>query len=409
MIDYYETKEHPITKKMILDAYKEIKANGKAAGVDGQRLEDYAQKLPGNLYKLWNRMTSGSYMPSLVREKKIPKKSGGTRSLGIPTVEDRIAQQVVKRHLEAKVDESFHANSYGYRHGKNAHQALNAVAGRCHYHAWVVDLDIKSFFDTIDHDLMMKGLQKYTNEEWVLMYVERWLKAGLLQEGQDVAERTSGTPQGGVLSPLLANIYLHFAFDMWLKKYYPQIPFARYCDDAIVHCRSEKQAIYIRDVIAARMNACKLELNMDKTHIVYCRNELHKEHHKKVSFDFLGHTFQPRWCRTKSGGRLLFQPVMSRKAKKNVMDKIRQMRIHQKKISIQEMAVLLNTKVRGWMNYYCEFNEYSTRDLWWMLNLRLLRWVRSNRKFNLHRAIKWLKGVYKTQPKLFAHWAITRP
>jgi RNA-directed DNA polymerase len=409
MIDYYETKEHPITKKMILDACKEIKANGNAAGVDGQRLEDYAQQVPGNLYKLWNRMTSGSYMPSLVKEKKIPKKSGGTRSLGIPTVEDRIAQQVIKKHLEWKVDASFHPDSYGYRRGKNAHQALNAVAGRCHYHGWVLDLDIKSFFDTIDHDLMMKGLQQYTNEKWVLMYVERWLKAGILQEGQGVVERASGTPQGGVLSPLLANIYLHFAFDMWLKKYYPQIPFARYCDDAIVHCKSEKQAVYIRDVIARRMKECKLELNMDKTQIVYCRNELHRESHKRVSFDFLGHSFQPGWCRTKSGGRLLFQPVMSRKAKKSVMDKIRQMRLHQKKISIQEMAALVNTKVRGWMNYYCEFNEYTTRDLWWLLNLRLIRWVRTNRKFNLYRAVKWLKNIYKTQPKLFAHWAITRP
>jgi RNA-directed DNA polymerase len=365
--------------------------------------------VPGNLYKLWNRMTSGSYMPSLVKEKKIPKKSGGTRSLGIPTVEDRIAQQVIKKHLEWKVDASFHPDSYGYRRGKNAHQALNAVAGRCHYHGWVLDLDIKSFFDTIDHDLMMKGLQQYTNEKWVLMYVERWLKAAILQEGQGVVERASGTPQGGVLSPLLANIYLHFAFDMWLKKYYPQIPFARYCDDAIVHCKSEKQAVYIRDVIARRMKECKLELNMDKTQIVYCRNELHRESHKRVSFDFLGHSFQPGWCRTKSGGRLLFQPVMSRKAKKSVMDKIRQMRLHQKKISIQEMAALVNTKVRGWMNYYCEFNEYTTRDLWWLLNLRLIRWVRTNRKFNLYRAVKWLKNIYKTQPKLFAHWAITRP
>ena len=194
-----------------------------------------------------------------------------------------------------------------------------------------------------------------------------------------------------------------------MEKHYPKLPFERYCDDAIVHCRSEKQAIYIRDMISGRMKECRLELNMDKTHIVYCRNELHRERHKKASFDFLGHTFHPRWCRTKSGDRLLFQPVMSRKAKKNVMNKIREMRIHQKKISIQEMAELLNTKVRGWMNYYCEFNGRSTRNLWWMLNLRLLQWVRNNRKFNLLRAIRWLKDVYKTQPGLFAHWEITRP
>jgi group II intron reverse transcriptase/maturase len=390
---------------MVLDAYKEIKANGKAAVVDGQSLEDYAVRLSQNLYKLWNRMTSGSYIPSPVREKEIPKKSGGARSLGIPTVEDRIAQQVVKKHLESKVDESFH----GYRSGKNAHQALNAVAGRCHYYEWVVDLDIKSFFDSIDHGLMMKGLQRYTNEKWVLMYVERWLKAGMMKEGKVVVERNAGTPQGGVLSPLLANIFLHFAFDMWMKKHYPRIPFERYCDDAIVHCRSEKQAIYIRDMIADRMKACRLELSRSKTQIVYCKNELHRERHKKVSFDFLGHTLQPRWCRTKSGGKLLFQPVMSKKAKKRVMDKIREMRIHQKKISIQKMAELLNAKVRGWMNYYCKFNGRSTRDLWWMLNLRLVKWIRCNRRMPLLKAIRWLKGVYRTQPGLFAHWEIGRP
>lgn len=408
MIDYYETKAHPITKKMIVDAYKEVKANGKAAGVDGQSLDDYAQNLPRNLYKLWNRMTSGSYMPSPVREKKIQKKSGGTRSLGILTVEDRIAQQVVKKHLEVNVDESFHADSYGYRPKRNAHQALSAAAGRCHYYAWVVDLDIKSFFNSIDHELMMKALQRYTKEKWIVMYVERWLKAGIMKE-ESLSENRAGTHQGSIISPLLANIFLHFVFDMWMKKHYPKVPFERYCDDAIVHCRSEKQAIYIRDKIAQRMKDCKLELNMDKTDIVYCKNERHREMKKKVSFDFLGHSFRPRWCRTKSGGRLLFQPVMSRKAKKNVMDKIREMRIHQKKISIQEMAELLNTRVRGWMNYYCEFNGSSTRNLWWMLNLRLLQWVRCNRKLNLLRAIRWLKGVYRTQPRLFAHWEIARP
>lgn len=241
MTDYYETKTQPVTKKMVWEAYRKVSANGGSAGIDQLDLETYAEDLRGNLYKLWNRMTSGSYFPRPVREVKIPKRSGGHRALGIPTIDDRIAQQVVKSHLEPKVDGVFHPDSYGYRQGKSAHQAIDKAAGRCSRYAWVLDLDIKGFFDNLDHELMLKGLQYYVQEKWVSMYVERWLKAGVIREGELVI-REKGTPQGGVISPLLANIYLHITFDKWMQVHYPDIMFERYCDDIIVHCRTEKEA-----------------------------------------------------------------------------------------------------------------------------------------------------------------------
>lgn len=220
MIDYYETKQHPITKEMVLDAYKKVKSKKGSAGVDEQSLQDFGENLSGNLYKIWNRMTSGSYFPPVVKEVRIPKKTGGFRSLGIPTVSDRIAQQVIKSYLEPKVDSSFHSDSYGYRPRKSAHQALEKAVSRSGYYSWVVDLDIRGFFDNIDHTLLMKAVKRYTKEGWVLMYIERWLKAGVSWNGE-IAKRTNGTPQGGVISPLLANIFLHFAFDKWMQIHHP--------------------------------------------------------------------------------------------------------------------------------------------------------------------------------------------
>ncbi len=409
MIDYYETKEHPITRKMVLEAYSKVKSNAGSAGIDGQSLADYSVNLSANLYKLWNRMTSGSYIPSPVREVKIPKGSGGTRSLGIPTVEDRIAQQVVKNYLEPKVESSFHPDSFGYRPGRNAHMALLRTEMRCtNQYAWVVDLDIKGFFDNLNHDLMLKALQYYTKEKWILLYVSRWLKAGVMSEGL-LKEKEKGTPQGGVISPLLANIFLHFAFDKWMEKYYSYIRFERYCDDIVVHARSEKQALYIRDKIAERLNQCKLSLNESKTQIVYCRNENHKEQHKKVQFDFLGFTFRPRMCPTKKGIRLLFTPCMSKKAKVRVLESLRRLNIKRLKVPIQELAKIINSLVRGWMNYYCKINKWTTTGLWWRLHLNIIRWVEKIRKMSKKNAIFYLKRIYKSNPALFVHWQMLHP
>ena len=409
MIDYYETKEHPITRKMVIEAYSKVKSNAGSAGIDGQSLADYAENLSSNLHKLWNRMTSGSYFPSPVKEVKIPKSSGGTRSLGIPTVEDRIAQQVVKSILEPRVENSFHPDSFGYRPGRNAHMALERTEMRCsNVYAWVVDLDIKGFFDNLDHNLLMKALQYYTKEKWILLYIGRWLKAGIMSEGM-LKEREKGTPQGGVISPLLANIFLHFAFDKWMEKYYSYIRFERYCDDIIVHARSEKQAMYIKDKIAERLKECKLELNESKTRMVYCRNENHREKHEQVQFDFLGYTFRPRMCPTKKGIRLLFTPCMSSKAKVRVLEGIRQMNIKRLKVPIQELAKIINSRVRGWMNYYCKINKWTTTGLWWLLHLRIIKWVMKIRKTNKKNAIFFLQRIYKTNPSLFVHWQMQHP
>lgn len=409
MIDYYETKTNPITKKMVLEAYKKVRDNGGSAGVDQQDLESYAKNLQRNLYKLWNRLTSGSYFPSPVREVKIPKRAGGYRSLGIPTVEDRIAQQVVKSHLEPIVDHTFHPNSYGYRPGKSAHDALEVADKRCREFKWVLDVDIKGFFDNLDHELLIKGLERYTKEKWVIMYVKRWLNARILNSDNVLIDRWSGTPQGGVISPLLANIYLHFTFDKWIEKYYSYIRFERYCDDIIIHCVSQSQAEFIKKVITKRFNECKLELNESKTHIVYCKNRFRKEKFDKVSFDFLGYTFRPRLWKTKRGLMLAFSPCMSQQAKKAVRDKIRGMALYRFQVSIQELAKTLNPKLRGWIGYYCKYNKWSTHGLWSFVNLRIAKWLKENRKFPIKRAFKWLRGVFKTQPNLFAHWEFAHP
>lgn len=408
MIDYYETKQHPITKKMVLDAYRKVRENKGSAGVDGQSIADFAENAADNLYKIWNRMTSGSYHPPAVKEVRIPKKSGGYRSLGIPSVSDRIAQQVVKAYLEPKVEGSFHENSYGYRPNKNAHQALERATAKCGYYNWVVDLDIRGFFDNIDHELLMKAVERYTKEKWVLMYVERWLKAGVLREGK-IESRETGTPQGGVASPLLANIFLHFAFDKWMQKNHANMPFERYCDDAIIHCTTEKQAKFIKDAVAKRMRECKLELNEEKTHIVYCKNHIHTENHKEVSFDFLGYTFRPLGRPTKNGWKLTYFPCMSKASKNEVRQKIREVVRRRFKGKIQDIARILNPKIRGWYQYYCVYSKWTTYGLWYWLNLKLVRWVMDNKRLGRGRAHRWLVRVYKSNPRLFEHWLAVRP
>lgn len=409
MTDYYETKSQPISKLMVWMAYRKVKANGGSAGIDQVSLEAFSKDLSKNLYKLWNRLSSGSYFPPPVRQVKIPKKSGGQRSLGIPTVADRIAQQVVKTWLEPKLEPMFHEDSYGYRPGKNAHQALEKANYRCRYYDWVLDLDIAGFFDNIDHELMLKALGHYHAPGWVCMYVERWLQAGVVQADGQRISTDKGTPQGGVISPLLANLYLHVGFDGWMSKYFPAVPFERYADDIVVHARSKAQAEFLQRRISDRMEECKLQLHPEKTHIVYCKDNRRRENHSQTSFDFLSYTFRPRICNTKQGWQLLYVPCMSRKAKVSVIEKLKQLNLHKYKGTIQQMAKLLNTRVRGAMNYYCRWGKWTTTWVWRVLNLKLIKWLKWNRRFSKKRAVHWLKQVYKANPRLFVHWSLVHP
>lgn len=411
MIDYFETKEHPITRKMVLDAYSKIKSNGPASGVDGISLGSYAEKLEANLYKLWNRLTSGSYFPCAVREKSIPKKDGGIRKLGIATVEDRIAQQVVLSYLEPLVEPTFHMDSYGFRRGRNAHQAIRAATKRCSWNSWVIDIDIKQFFDTIAHDLLLKGVKKYSQEKWVLMYIERWLKSGILKENGEVVARGEGSVQGGVISPLLANVFLHFVFDKWMEKHYSSIKFERYCDDVVVHCKSEKQAQFLKAMIVKRLAECKLAVNEEKTKVVFCKNPKNKGHQSTAgsSFDFLGYSFRPMLIPTRDGVLLLTTPVMSQKSRKGVMDRIRSMQIHKRKVKVQQLAKEVNLRTTGWINYFCAFSKWSSQKLWEQLNRVLIKWVMCNKKLGFKRALRWIKACYRNQPRLFRHWELARP
>jgi RNA-directed DNA polymerase len=287
-----KAKPYQISKRVVWDAYKEVRRNRGAAGVDQQSLDDFGEDLKGNLYKIWNRMSSGSYFPPPVLSVAIPKKDGGERILGVPTVSDRIAQAVARQALEPLVEPCFHPDSYGYRPGRSAHDALDTAKRRCWKRFWVVDLDVKGFFDNIDHDLLMRAVRHHQPPAWVVLYIERWLKAPSLKEDGTLVERTKGTPQGGVISPLLANLFLHYALDDWLRRKYPDIQFERYADDAILHCRSRRQAEHMLAVVRHRLQECNLELHPTKTKIVFCRQKRMKEPEHRYCFDFLGCTFR---------------------------------------------------------------------------------------------------------------------
>jgi RNA-directed DNA polymerase len=281
-------KSFDISKELVWQAYKLVKANGGAAGVDGQSLLEFDQDLSNNLYRIWNRMASGSYFPPPVKAREIPKKSGGKRILGIPTVSDRIAQMVVKLRLEPKVEPHFHEDSYGYRPGKSAHQALDVTRRRCWRYDWVLEFDIRGLFDNIDHELLMKAVRKHTDCKWTILYIQRWLTAPMQMQNGDVMKRDRGTPQGGVISPLLANLFLHYAFDKWMTKNFPEVPFCRYADDGLLHCRSLEQAQLMHERIDQRFKECGLELHPDKTKIIYCKDSDRRGEYEHIRFDFLG-------------------------------------------------------------------------------------------------------------------------
>lgn len=408
-----EEKSFNISKHQVFEAYKLVKANRGAAGVDGQSIEDFEKDLKNNLYKIWNRMSSGSYFPPPVKVVEIPKDGGKVRALGIPTVSDRIAQMVVKNILEAQVEPIFHKSSFGYRPAKSAHDAINEARVRCWVYDWVIDLDIKGFFDNIDHDLVMRAVTKHTNEKWVLLYIERWLKAPAQNPSGEIVQRDKGTPQGGVVSPLLANLFMHYVFDKWVDENIPKLWFERYADDIIIHCKSEKQVKYILPKIKARFEQCKLELHPDKTKVVYCKDEDRKEVHQNKSFDFLGFTFRAREVKDSKGKVFVgFNPAISKKAQKKISKEIRSWRINRRTDKdIQGIADMMTAKVRGWIQYYGKFRSSAMKRTLQSIDRYLIRWVQSKfKRFRRHqrRASRFLDKIAARDPNLFPHWKITK-
>ncbi len=405
-----KAKPFAIPKREVWEAFKRVKANQGAAGVDGQSILEFEADRENNLYKLWNRLSSGSYFPPPVRRVEIPKADGGKRPLGIPTVADRIAQEVARRYLEPILEPVFHADSYGYRPGKSAIDAVKKARERCWRYDWVLDLDVKGFFDSIDWELMLKAVRHYTDCPWLLLYVERWLKAPVQMEDGSIVLRTAGTPQGGVISPLLANLFLHHAFDMWMAREFPHIPFERYADDAICHCKSAEEARGLWSALADRLAACKLALHPEKTKIVYCKDENRRGDFPDIWFDFLGFRFRARKSLRKGRAVHNFLPAASPKALKRMSREVRRWALHRRSDkSLAELAGTYNPIIRGWTGYYGNFYRTQLRPLLRRIDLYVIRWARRKYKRLRHKpkgARDWLDRICRAKPRLFAHWPL---
>jgi RNA-directed DNA polymerase len=403
------TKSLPVSKRMVWNSYLKVSSKQGGAGIDRQSIEQFDEEMAKNLYKLWNRMASGCYFPPPVRTVLIPKKQGGLRPLGIPTVTDRIAQGVVKDYLEPSMEAIFHPSSFGYRPGKSAHDALAQCRANCISKAWVVDIDIKGFFDNISHSIMMELLGGHTQEKWILMYVERWLKAGVEQADGCILARTQGTPQGGVVSPLLANIYLHHAFDTWMDIAHAGSPFERYADDIVIHCDSKEQAKQILSDLQERMRAFDLTLHPEKTKIVFCKNYKRNERFENESFTFLSYSFQPRTIKNKFTAvkrLLIFSPAICNNAKTSIRTSIKE--VIDKYWCSQTLASFakkLNPKIRGWINYYAKYHKDKAHNVFYYLNGLIRDWIKNTYKITgKDKLYKKYQQIQADNPALFYHW-----
>ncbi len=403
-------KPFSIDKKLVYEAYKAVKANAGAAGVDGQTIEQFEADLRGNLYKLWNRMSSGSYFPPPVRAVAIPKKSGGQRILGVPTVADRVAQMVVKLVIEPDLDAVFLANSYGYRPSKSALDAVGVTRQRCWEYDWVLEFDIKGLFDNIDHTLLLRAVRKHVTCPWAVLYIERWLAAPMRMEDGAQVERTCGTPQGGVVSPVLANLFLHYAFDLWMARRHPELAWCRYADDGLVHCRSEQEAQVIMAELQLRLAECRLEMHPTKTKIVYCKDGRRKGRHANQGFDFLGYRFRPRLVRNSRRGTLFwsFTPAVSPAALTAMRGTIRKTDFRNRtQLTLEDIARDLNPALRGWMAYYGRYCPSALYPVFRHVNRTLVAWaMRKYKRLAGHktRATVLLESISQKNPRLFVHW-----
>jgi group II intron reverse transcriptase/maturase len=406
----FETKSIPITKRMIWESYKKVRSNKGSAGIDEETIAMYEEQLEDNLYILWNRMSSGSYFTPPVLEVEISKDDGRKRKLGIPTVNDRVAQQVIKNYLEPRFEAEFSPQSYGYRPLKSAHQAVEQVRKNVRSYHWVIDMDISSFFDSMSHELLQKAIERHVKEKWAKMYITRWLEAPIEdRKGNKRIRDGKGTPQGGVISPLIANLFLHYAFDRWFGERYPDLSFVRYADDIIVHCNGQTEAEEVLTAIKNRLGECRLQLNEKKTKIIYCKKDFRRDKFKTVQFDFLGFTFQPRPTSTKNGEMFLgYDCAISRKSENKITEIFRKSEFHRcTGTDITRIAQEFNPKIRGWINYYGKFRIHKLMRIFRIFHWRLIKWaVKRYKRFknSMHKAGNWLRNLAKSNPKLFIHW-----
>ncbi|MEW8189737.1 MAG: group II intron reverse transcriptase/maturase [Candidatus Thiodiazotropha endolucinida] len=406
-------KPFTIAKSLVWEAYKRVKANRGAAGVDAQSLQQFEQRLGPNLYRIWNRLSSGSYFPPAVKGVAIPKKSGGERILGIPTVSDRVAQTVVKMVFEPLVEPIFHENSYGYRPGRSAHDALAIVRRRCWEYDWVIEFDIKGLFDHIDHELLMRAVRHHCQIPWVVLYIERWLKAPMVGADGETQQRDKGTPQGGVISPVLANLFLHYTLDRWIRHHLCSVRLCRYADDGVIHCKSERQAHWVLAQISERLAACGLQIHPEKTRIVYCKDVNRREEHENIEFTFLGYSFRPRKAVDKYG-RVYpnFSPAASPVVLKNMRQTIRSWHLQLKcDKSLHDLSRMFNPALRGWWQYYGRFNRSVLRRIGIHLDGYLVRWLMRKYKYfagHKTRAWRYLDVLKSRYPYAFIHWTEQR-
>jgi len=409
-MNVHVVKTVPIEFKQVVDAYQKVRHGGKAAGIDGESWNDFDKKLQNNLYVIWNRLSSGSYFPSPVRETEIAKQDGSMRKLGIPTLRDRIAQEVVKKYMEQRIEPIFHNNSYGYRPLRSAKQAIEEVRKNCKTTDWVIDLDISKFFDEIDHELMLKAVAHVIEDKWVSMYVKRWLEMKIVnKDGEEYDRGAKGTPQGGVISPLLANLYLHFSLDKWLEQNYGHVKFARYADDMVLHCQSKHEAEALLEAIKQRLAEVKLRLNEQKTQIVYCKDYRRKAAHSKVQFGFLGYSFQPRRSSGVSDKRtsyLAFTAEISKANQQKITEVIKTaVNWRNTQQDIVEISGKLNSRVIGWINYFGLYGKRELRRTMLRLEQRLVKWIKNKYKItSLNEAVRKLSLIKKDKPWLFNHW-----
>jgi RNA-directed DNA polymerase len=406
-------KSFDIPKALVWQAYWSVKANKGAPGVDGQSIDDFDQDRDNNLYRIWNRMSSGTYFPPPVKAVEIPKPhGGGTRILGVPTAADRIAQTVVALQLQPRTESIFHDDSFGYRPGRSAHDALERCRRRCWQKDWVLDCDIQKFFDSLDHRLVVRAVKANTDQRWVLLYVKRWLTAPLRLSDGTLQDRDRGTPQGSAVSPGLANLVLHYAFDMFLEREFPTVTFERYADDAVVHCVTERQARQVREALTGRLAGLGLQLHPEKTKIVYCKDDKRRGAYEHTSFTFLGYTFQPRRSVGRNGEWFVgFSPAVSAAALAKMSAEVRRWRLHLKTgHDLAGLAAWINPIVAGWMNYYGRFYRSRLYPLLQRINTYLMRWAgkKYKRLRGFRRFHAWWLGIVRHDPALFAHWRWVR-